>query len=187
MTSPDGIVWTPRTSAADNQWYSICWSPELRLFCAVAIDSGAGGQVMTSPNGVTWTSRTAAASDVWDGVCWSSELRLFCAVAANAVTSGSIMTSPDGITWTQRTSAANLFWSSVCWAPELRLFCAVAYSGASNRVQTSTIDKIQVAQVAKGSIATTFTASSGPTGAQTALQGWLRMNIAGVDRFIPYW
>lgn len=39
--------WTPRTSAADNQWLSVCWSPELGLFVAVA-GSGAGNRVMTS-------------------------------------------------------------------------------------------------------------------------------------------
>jgi hypothetical protein len=27
MTSPDGITWTIRTSAADNNWHSVCWSP----------------------------------------------------------------------------------------------------------------------------------------------------------------
>ncbi|GAI73373.1 unnamed protein product, partial [marine sediment metagenome] len=27
--------WTIRTSAADNNWLSVCWSPELSLFCAV--------------------------------------------------------------------------------------------------------------------------------------------------------
>jgi len=39
--------WTIRTSAADNSWRSVCWSPELSLFCAVAI-TGVGNRVMTS-------------------------------------------------------------------------------------------------------------------------------------------
>jgi hypothetical protein len=47
MTSPDGITWTARTSAADNGWYSVCWSPEAGLFVAVA-DSGTGNRVMSS-------------------------------------------------------------------------------------------------------------------------------------------
>lgn len=25
MTSPDGIIWPARTSAADNQWYPVTW------------------------------------------------------------------------------------------------------------------------------------------------------------------
>jgi hypothetical protein len=46
MTSPDGIVWTARSSAADNGWLSVCWSAELGLFAAVA-NTGTGNRVMT--------------------------------------------------------------------------------------------------------------------------------------------
>jgi hypothetical protein len=45
MTSPDGITWTARTSAANYQWYGVTYGNG--LFVAVAI-SGAGYQVMTS-------------------------------------------------------------------------------------------------------------------------------------------
>ena len=135
-TVPDGAgTWTSRTSAADNQWRSVCWSPELSLFCAVAA-SGTGNRVMTSPDGINWTSRTSAADLSWFGVCWSPERSLFCAVASSG-TGNQVMTSPDGINWTSRTSAADLSWYSVCWSPELSLFCAVAIDGASNRVMTS--------------------------------------------------
>ncbi len=47
MTSPDGVTWTTSTSAADNGWYSTCWSAELGLFSAVGI-SGTGNRAMTS-------------------------------------------------------------------------------------------------------------------------------------------
>ncbi len=40
--------------------------------------------------------------------------------------------------------------------------------------------------VANGSVATTIT-SLGPTGAQTTIQGWMRIDINGTDRYIPYW
>ena len=46
MTSPDGINWTTRASAADNNWSGIAWAPELGLFAAVAF-SGTGNRVMT--------------------------------------------------------------------------------------------------------------------------------------------
>jgi hypothetical protein len=46
MTSPDGITWTIRSSAADNQWLSVCWSAEAGLFVAVA-NTGSGNRVMT--------------------------------------------------------------------------------------------------------------------------------------------
>ena len=39
--------WTIRVSAADNKWNSVCWSPELGLFAAVA-NTGVGNRVMTS-------------------------------------------------------------------------------------------------------------------------------------------
>jgi hypothetical protein len=39
--------WDLQASAADNSWYSVCWSLELSLFCAVTY-SGTGDRVMTS-------------------------------------------------------------------------------------------------------------------------------------------
>jgi hypothetical protein len=48
MTSPDGITWTARSSAADNQWLSVTWAKELGLLVAVA-QTGTGNRVMTSP------------------------------------------------------------------------------------------------------------------------------------------
>jgi hypothetical protein len=127
--------WIIRSSAADNNWRSVCWSPELRLFCAVA-DTGIGNRVMTSPDGIVWTARVSAADNEWVSVCWSPELRLFCAVAVTGV-GNRVMTSPDGIVWTARTSAADNAWFCVCWSSKLRLFCAVAASGTGNRVMTS--------------------------------------------------
>jgi hypothetical protein len=41
MTSPDGVVWSTRTSAANNDWRGVCYSPELNRFVAVA-RSGTG-------------------------------------------------------------------------------------------------------------------------------------------------
>ena len=73
-TTPDGIgTWTARTSAADNSWRAITWSPELGLFCAVSY-SGTGNRVMTSPDGITWTAGNSAADNQWLSVAWSPEL-----------------------------------------------------------------------------------------------------------------
>jgi hypothetical protein len=135
MTSPDGITWTTRTSAADLTWTSVCWAPEIPLFVAVAA-SGTGNRVMTSPDGITWTSRTSAADNAWQSVCWAPQLGIFVAVA-NTGTGDRVMTSPDGITWTLRTPATDNNWISVCWAAELGIFAAVALSGTGNRVMTS--------------------------------------------------
>jgi len=83
--------WTIRTSAADNGWLSVCWSPELTLFVAVAY-TGTGNRVMTSPDGINWTIRTSAANNSWYSVCWSPELTLFVAVAETG-TGNRVMTS----------------------------------------------------------------------------------------------
>jgi hypothetical protein len=80
MTSPDGISWTARSSAADNAWHSVCWSKEVGLFVAVAY-TGTGNRVMTSPDGISWTARSSAADNGWLSVCWSKEVGLFVAVA----------------------------------------------------------------------------------------------------------
>jgi len=127
--------WTTRASAADNQWTSLTWAPELSLFVAVA-GSGTGNRVMTSPDGIIWTARTSAADNTWTSVTWAPELSLFVAVASSG-TGNRVMTSPDGITWTARTSAADNNWGSVTWAPELSIFVATATTGTGNRVMTS--------------------------------------------------
>ena len=123
-------TWTSRTSASARQWFSVCWSPEKGLFCAVAYDGLIATQVMTSPDGTNWTSRTSASAQQWTSVCWSPEKGLFCAVAYDGAVGVQVMTSADGITWTSRTSASAQLWRSVCWSPELGLFCAVAVGGA---------------------------------------------------------
>ena len=135
MTSPDGINWTQRASAADNVWRSVCWSPERMLFVAVA-ETGAGNRVMTSPDGIVWTSQTSAVDNGWRSVCWSPDLLLFVAVASSG-TGNRVMTSPDGINWTSRTSAMDNAWRNVCWTGVLGLFVAVSSDGTGNRVMTS--------------------------------------------------
>ncbi|MCK9571072.1 DUF2793 domain-containing protein, partial [Candidatus Pacearchaeota archaeon] len=99
-----GLVWTIRTSAADNQWRSVCYGNG--LFVAVAI-TGSGNRVMTSPDGINWTIRTSAADNGWLSVCYGNGL--FVAVA-NTGSGNRVMTSPDGINWTIRTSAADNGW-----------------------------------------------------------------------------
>ena len=47
MTSPDGITWTVRTGAVDNDWRITRWSPELSIIVTVSY-SGTGNRVMTA-------------------------------------------------------------------------------------------------------------------------------------------
>jgi hypothetical protein len=129
MTSPNGVTWTARSSAADNSWNSVTYGNG--LFVAVA-GSGTGNRVMTSPNGITWTIRSTPVDNGWFAVTYGSGL--FVAVA-NSGTGNRVMTSPDGINWTIRSSPADNNWFSVTYGNGL--FVAVAYSGTGNRVMTS--------------------------------------------------
>ena len=134
-------ITTYNTAIDSIHWNSICWSPELSLFVAVANGTMSSytttnNRVMTSTDGYIWSIGTSAADNNWNSVCWSSQLMLFIAVASSG-TGNRVMTSPDGITWTVRTSAADNSWNSVCWSPELSLAVAVATSGNGNRVMTS--------------------------------------------------
>jgi len=134
MTSPDGITWTARQSAADNTWVRLAWNGTILVAIA---QSGTGNRVMTSTNGINWTLRTSAADLSWSGITWSSTLNLFVAVAITGVGSR-VMTSPDGITWTLRAVPSDLTWTDVIWAGgSTNLFVAVAASGFDNRVMTS--------------------------------------------------
>jgi hypothetical protein len=83
MTSPDGITWTPRTSAADNLWRSVAYGNG--LWVAVAL-TGAN-RVMTSPDGITWTPRTSAADNQWSSVAYGNGLW----VAVSSSVSGNIV------------------------------------------------------------------------------------------------
>jgi hypothetical protein len=119
-----GTVWTARTAASTNFWYSVVYGNG--LFVAVTGD-GISTPVMTSPDGVTWTSRTAP-SDGWYAVTYGNGL--FVAVTL----SGGVMTSPDGVTWTSRTGAEANSFLSVTYGNGL--FVAVSSDG-THRVMTS--------------------------------------------------
>lgn len=130
QTSPDGITWTTRTSAANNSWQDVVYSPSLDLFVAVSSD-GASGRVMTSPDGITWTLRTDAnaLAGSWYSIDWSPELGIF--VACGNETDSSFdgplfMYSDDGINWTHSGLwVLNNRFISVRWSPELGMFLAL--------------------------------------------------------------
>jgi hypothetical protein len=99
-TSPDGITWTSRTTAANGVFSgvnigSLAWNGSVWLAC-----SQSSNRVGTSPDGVTWTSSTAnlaattfgtsvIRSAMWDGTKFI--------IGGNL---GRIATSPDGSAWT---------------------------------------------------------------------------------------
>jgi hypothetical protein len=144
QAAADGTNWTSRTSAADNEWYSVTYGNG--LFVAVmstaeeAVDSG--NRVMTSPDGITWTSQTSAADNSWRSVTYGNGL--FVAVSSSGL-GNRVMTSPNGINWTTQTtprSGSPLVdnnWRSVTYGivNGNGLFVAVSSTGSGNRVMTS--------------------------------------------------
>lgn len=135
-------TWTNRTTPV-NTWQGICWSPELKLFVAVADTTNGTTNVMTSPDGITWTSQTTpVGTNNWKSVIWSKELGLFCAVASGGTGYiGKIMTSPNGITWTYQLSDTQSVFRNIIWSSELGLFVMGGYGAAGAdtvyKVQTS--------------------------------------------------
>ena len=111
---------------------SICWSPELHMFCAVGYYNN---KAITSSDGITWTKRTLSNSNGWHSICWSPELHMFCAVCEINSNNGIGITSPDGIRWTGIILPGAGHWQSICWSSELHIFCAIAYN--SNKAVTS--------------------------------------------------
>lgn len=135
MTSPDGITWTNRSSAADNDWQDIVWAEELGLFVACSL-TGISNRIMTSPDGITWTIRNSSGvNEGWRSIDWSPQLRLF-VVVADTGSPIRVLTSPDGINWTARNSPTTGDWQDVIWADSLGLFVAVGDAG-THRVMTS--------------------------------------------------
>lgn len=78
QTSSDGVNWTIRTTAADNDWRDVTWVNG--LFVAVG-DTGTG---------INWTIQKSAADNDWNSVAWGDGL--FVAVASTG-TGNRVMTS----------------------------------------------------------------------------------------------
>jgi YVTN family beta-propeller protein len=97
-SSPDGIIWTVRTSGTTTSLTHISY--QNGRFIAL----GAAGTILTSPDGITWTSRTSGTTMQLNGVTFGAGQ--YVAVGA----SGTVLTSPDSVTWTTRNSGvtANL-------------------------------------------------------------------------------
>ena len=114
--------WTEIVVENKGDWTGICWSPELRIFVAVAFTNPADdtNKVMTSHDGRNWTLGSSIDNNSWTSVCWSPELKIFVAVGNG---DNGIMTSTDGINWQAIGDSFRLL--SVCWSPELGLFVAI--------------------------------------------------------------
>lgn len=131
--TPDGTNYSYGTVSEANAWNSVCYSPALTMFLAVA-SSGTNRTMRSTNGGANWSAGAAAAANSWNGVCWSPALAKFVAVSSDGASR--VMTSSDGVNWSSASAATANQWQSVCWAEDLGLFVAVANSG-TNRVMYS--------------------------------------------------
>ncbi len=92
LTSPDGDIWTPRSSGITSTLEKVVYGRA--RFVAV----GSGGAIVTSFNGQTWNPGSSGTGAVLYGVACNNDL--FVAVGAG----GTILTSPDGISWSPASS-----------------------------------------------------------------------------------
>ena len=105
LTSPDGILWTKRTS---GKWeYLSGVTSGNGLFVTVG---NLIGIILTSSDGNSWTKRTSGTWVYLRGV--TSGNGLFVTVGE----SGTILTSPDGNSWTKRTSGTSKYLRGVTYS-----------------------------------------------------------------------
>jgi hypothetical protein len=158
ITSPDGRVWTSRTSGVATSINGIAGNSSVLVYV------GAAGVIRSSVDAVTWTSRTSGVATDLQDVFWCPGPSLFIAVGASGVilsspdgitwtprtsglavtisvvgangsiivagaSGGALITSPDGITWTSRTSGTANGLGGIAWSPKLSLFAMAAAGG----------------------------------------------------------
>jgi len=129
-----GENWVNAVSGVvDNNWFTVCWSSELRLFCAL---SNLNNQhLMLSSNGLNWNVATDDILGTWRAVCWAPKIGKFCAVAESGTSN--VMLSSNGLTWSGITTGIANQWRGVCWSPELNIFCAVSITGTNRSMISS--------------------------------------------------
>ncbi len=105
-TSPDGLIWTARTTPTTEPLVCGVWSSSLGLY----VVGGQGGALLTSPDGVIWTARSAGTLNEIDGIAWSGTR--FAAV----INTGEVITSTDGIGWSFATSPSSSRLLDIAWS-----------------------------------------------------------------------
>ena len=96
VTSPDGVMWTARTSGTDRWLLAVTWAASRGMFIAV----GDAGTILTSSDGVAWTARVSGTTQRLNSVAWTTKRftnpDIFLAVGEN----GTALASVDLMTWT---------------------------------------------------------------------------------------
>lgn len=100
--STDGLVWTQRTGASVNvYWTDVVYGNN--QFVAVGWDNTASkAEVMTSTNGINWTLGSLAVSGIWNNIAFGPgmyEGYVIVGYADGGAGPGQVSVSRDGVTW----------------------------------------------------------------------------------------
>jgi hypothetical protein len=142
--SNDGVTWTlinvPAytyttydgvTRSAYLSLYSVCWSSELHMFCAMANTSTGLEYYAISSDGTNWVIKKFPQVLTTPSICWSSELHMFC---TNSYAFNTIITSTDGINWVvsklPTNTAEYVSYAKIVWSSYLGIF-VLNYGGLS--------------------------------------------------------
>lgn len=123
--SDDGINWTATLTSPYAPYYSLAWSPKLRLFAAYLVSApNLTERIITSPDGITWTPRKAPFnSGSYSVITWSEQLGIFLGVVGPSV---QVIISSNGIDWETVASPGITVTSfrplALDWSPQLRCF-----------------------------------------------------------------
>lgn len=114
VTSPDGVVWTARSSGTTISLNCIAYGS--LNGSSIFVACGEGGTILTSSDGVNWIARTSGTSKSLYGIAYG---KLYGAQGRDAFIivgdGGTIFTSTDGITWTPRSSGTTKWLSDVTY------------------------------------------------------------------------
>jgi hypothetical protein len=118
------LVLEANTVPNGNTWISMCYSPNLKRFCAISSANGAQS-TMYSNDGITWNYASCSYSGN-ERIIRVDELNKFIAVGSGL---WPYRTSTNGTSWSGdnmggQTSQFGMH--DICWAPELHKLCAIA-------------------------------------------------------------
>jgi hypothetical protein len=122
--SDDGINWNATITSPYVPYYSIAWSPQLRLFAAPLLGSASSTEgILISPDGINWTPRTSLfISGSYSSIVWSEQLGIFVSVIG---TPPQVVISSNGVNWTTVSSpgiTTSFRPTALAWSPQLRCF-----------------------------------------------------------------
>jgi alpha-tubulin suppressor-like RCC1 family protein len=73
---------TSNTDYANNNWKSICWSDEMKVFIAVA-NSGNNNRIMASNDGYNWYSKNNPDNNNFTSICWADLISKFIIISSD--------------------------------------------------------------------------------------------------------